>query len=220
MSSALHRLIILVCLDKMELPIILALVSAVSSVFGGGLVAVFLRFKIQSRQADVVDFDKINAVLTKQRDEAYTYIKQQNERIENLEAEINGLRIARDLDPFPNWIVDLEGHYTFVNRPFEECFLEPQKRTYRDLIGKTHKDFWPPAFCETLRTLDASARKRPDGTARANTILSLPGIGEWEVTVHKFPCKIRGVVVAWTGYITVMDPLTERVGWQDRITSK
>lgn len=195
-------------------PFTLAITSLVSSLLGGGFVAALLRFKIQSRNADLTDFDAINKVLVKQRDEAFERVDEQDRRIENLEAEINGLRIARDLDPFPNWIVDLEGHYTFVNRPFEECFLEPQKQTYRDLIGKTHADFWPAEFCETLKTLDTAARKRPDGTARANTTLNLQGIGEWEITVHKFPCKIRGVVVAWAGYITVMDPLTERVGWQ------
>lgn len=197
-------------------PITLAITSLVSSLLGGGLVAALLRFKIQSRTADLTDFEAINKVLVEQRDEAFERIDKLEKRAENQEAEISGLRIARDLDPFPNWIVDLEGHYSFVNRPFEECFLEPQKQTYKDIIGKTHAEFWPTAFCETLRTLDTAAKRRPDGTARANTTLSLQGIGEWEVIVHKFPCRIKGVTVAWAGYITVMDPIEERVGWHDK----
>lgn len=197
-------------------PFTLAIVSTISSILGGGLVAAILRFKVQTRSADLTDFEAINKVLVTQRDEAHNQVAAQNRRMELMEAEINGLRIARDLDPFPNWLVDLEGRYTFVNRPFEEAFLVPKRQTYRDLIGKTHEEFWPQAFCETLRTLDRAARSRPDGTARANTALNLQELGEWEVTVHKFPCKIRGVIVAWAGYITVMDPLEQRIGWQEK----
>ena len=99
------------------------------------------------------------------------------------EAEIQGLRIARDLDPFPNWLTDLGGHYTFVNRPFEERFLEPSRQTHRDIIGKSHADIWPEEFCRTLKTIDAAARKRPDGTARANTTLDIPGLNDELVTI-------------------------------------
>lgn len=200
----------------MEPLVITSVVSLISALFGGGVVAALLRFRIQSRTADLTDFGAINAVLVQQRDEAFERIDKLEQRVESQEAEISGLRIARDLDPFPNWIVDLQGHYNFVNRPFEECFLEPQKKTYRDIIGKTHEDFWPATFVETLRTLDTAARKRPDGAARANTTLSLQGVGEWEITVHKIPCRIKGIIVAYAGYITIMEPVMERVGWSNK----
>ena len=185
-------------------------------VFGGGIVGFWLRYKIQKRGADKIDFDSLLAAMKDQRDEAWAHIERQDARIENLEAEIQGLRIARDLDPFPQWLVDLDGRYTFVNRPFEERFLEPKRQTFRDIIGKTHKDFWPEEFCRTLEALDGAARKRPDGTARANTALDVPCLGRCEVTVHKFPCRIKGVVVAYAGYITSIEPELAPIGLPEK----
>jgi PAS domain-containing protein len=186
---------------------VISLVSLVLNLLlGGGLVAVWLRYRVQVRNEDRVDFSTLLSAVERQRDEAWAHIERQDDRIRHLEDEVQGLRIARDLDPFPNWLTDLDGRYTFVNRPFEELFLEPQRKTRRDVIGKTHEEFWPEPFCRTLASLNAAARKRPDGTARANTTLDIPGLGACQVTVHKFPCRIKGVVVASAGYITVVEP--------------
>jgi PAS domain-containing protein len=181
---------------------------------GGGLLASLLRHRVQMRGEDRSDFEVIVLALKEQREEDHTRILELEKRSENQEAEISGLRIARDLDPFPHWLMDIEGRYSFVNQPFEERFLDPQRKTRRDIIGKKHEDFWPEAFCLTLKALDASARKRPDGTARAHTTLDVPGFGKCEVTVHKFPCRIKGVIVSYAGYITTIDPLEERLGYQ------
>jgi len=192
-----------------------ALSALLGALGGGGVVAAILKYRVQFRAADKVDFEALNAEVRRQRDEALSRIAEYEQRFETMEAEINGLRIARDLDPFPHWIMDVEGRYSFVNRPFEERFLEPANKTYRDVIGKRHADLWPEEFCRTLTALDTAARKRPDGTARATTRLDVPGIGVSEVTVHKFPCRIKGVVVAFAGYFTAIEPVEERVGWQE-----
>lgn len=184
-------------------------------VLGGGLLAALLRHRVQMRSEDRSDFETITEALKAQRAEDHERIILLEQRSENQEAEINGLRIARDLDPFPHWLMDIEGRYSFINPPFEERFLVPNRQTRRDIIGKKHEDFWPEAFCETLKTLDASARRRPDGTARAHTTLDVPGFGKCEVTVHKFPCRIKGVIVSYAGYITTIDPMEERLGWQN-----
>jgi PAS domain-containing protein len=184
-------------------------------VLGGGLLAALLRHRVQMRGEDRTDFEVIVEALRTQRAEDHERIVLLEQRSENQEAEINGLRIARDLDPFPHWLMDIEGRYSFVNQPFEERFLVPDRKTRRDIIGKLHEDFWPEAFCLTLKTLDAAARRRPDGTARAHTTLDVPGFGKCEVTVHKFPCRIKGVIVSYAGYITTIDPLEERLGWQN-----
>lgn len=178
-------------------------------IFGGGIVAVILRHRIQSRGEQRVDFNTVLAEVKGQRDEAWTHIDKQEERIKIMESEIQGLRLARDLDPFPNWIVDLQGKYIFVNREFERIFLEPRGETYRFAIGKTHEELgWPETFCRTLAALDASARSRPDGTARATTALDVPAIGTSRVTVHKFPIRFKpaGVIVAYAGFITDLVP--------------
>jgi len=193
-------------------PVITAIFGSVA---GGGMVATILRYRVQGRAADKVDFEALNAELRRQRDEALARIAEYEQRFDIMEAEIQGLRIAHDLDPFPHWIMDIEGRYSYVNRPFEERFLEPARKTYRDAIGKRHRDLWPEEFCRTLVSLDTAARKRPDGTARANARLDIPGIGSCDVTVHKFPCRIKSVVVAYAGYFTVIEPVEERVGWQE-----
>jgi PAS domain-containing protein len=190
----------------------LGLVSLVLNLLlGTGLIAV-LRYKIQARAADKVDFDAIVAALTEQRDNDRERIKQLERRSGELEAEISGLRIARDLDPFPSWVVDLQGCYRHVNREFERLFLEPRRQTYRDIIGKHHGDMWPPTFCRTLKALDDAAHKRPDGTARATTSVDVPHVGKATVTVHKFPVRFKGTVVAIAGYITAFDLEQELIG--------
>lgn len=189
-----------------------ALSLAANVMLGGGLLAVWLRYKVQSRGEDRTDFNVIIEALKTQREGDREVIAEQTRRIENLEAEINGLRIARDLDPFPNWVVDLQGCYRFVNREFESYFLEPKRQTYRDIIGKCHTDLWPQEFCKTLKALDAASHQRPDGTARATTTLDIPRLGACQVTVHKFPVRFKGAVVAMAGYITVMEPDSQRIG--------
>lgn len=192
---------------------VISLISLVLNLLlGGGLLAVWLKYRVQVRGEDRVDFSTVLAAIEKQRDEAWAHIRRQDERIENLEVEIQGLRIARDLDPFPNWVVDLQGRYTYVNREFESFFLEPKRQTHRDVIGKRHEDIWPEEFCRTLHSLDASARKRPDGTARATTEAVLPGLGKCTMTVHKFPIRFKGAIVAYAGYVTAIDCEDDKLG--------
>lgn len=198
-------------------PEVISLASVLLNLLlGGGLFAVWLRYRVQVRTADRVDFETVLAEVKAQRDEAWAHIERQDQRIENLGAEIQGLRTARDLDPFPHWLTDLEGSYTFVNRPFEERFLNPDRKTYRDIIGKAHGEIWPADFCRTLKAVDAAARKRPDGTARANTTLSVPGLGSCQVTVHRFPVRVSGVIVAWAGYFTVVEAHDELAGLPEK----
>jgi PAS domain-containing protein len=178
---------------------------------------VWLRYRIQSRGEERVDFNTVLAEVKGQRDEAWNHIEKQDSRIATMEAEIQGLRLARDLDPFPNWITDLQGKCIFVNREFERMFLEPQGKTYRHAVGKTYEEFgWPEAFTRVLASLNAAARSRPDGTARATTGLVVPAIGPSRVTVHKFPIRFKpsGVIVAFAGFITdiVPDDETTRGG--------
>lgn len=188
-----------------------------ATLLSGGLLGVWLRFLIQRRKLSAdervalraegrADFEMVLALVTKQRDEAYATIREHESRFELLELEIQGLRLANDFDPFPNWIVDLQGRYIFVNREFEKQFLDQRGMIYRDLIGKRHEDFWPDEFCRKLRFLDGEARRRADGRARATVLLE----GK-QVTVHKFPVRVKGIPVAFAGYITqVEDMLPER----------
>ena len=197
--------------------------AALNLILGGGLLGVWLKYRVQAskiaadsnhlrREEDRVDFQTILAEVKSQRDEAWGHIKIQDGRIDALEAEINGLRLARDLDPFPNWLVDLQGQYVFANREFEKHFLEPDGLTYRDIIGKTHDDVWPAPFCEILRVLDAKARGRPDGTARSVVHLNVPSIGNSRVTVHRFPIRFKGVIVAYAGFVTDIEADAEMIG--------
>ena len=203
----------------MTLEIIVKLLTALNVLLGGGLVVGYLRHKSTmakllmeheraQRGEGRVDFNTILAEVKSQRDEAWSQIEKQDARMVQMEAEIQGLRLARDLDPFPNWVVDKGGEYLYVNREFERYFLEPLGQTYRDVVGKTHEDHWPPDFCKVLKTLDAVARSRPDGTARATASLHVPELGSTKVTVHKFPIRFKpsGIIVAYAGFITDLEP--------------
>lgn len=189
-----------------------SIMPTLTLLLGSGWLGTVLWFRLKSREVDRVDFNTVLAEVKGQRDEAWQRLDERDGRIEKMEVEIHGLRIARDLDPFPNWVVDLQGQYQFVNREFERFFLEPRNETYRDVIGRSHADLWPPEFCKTLQTLDASARQRADGTARAVATIDVPGLGATSVTVHKFPIRFKGAIVAWAGYITSMEPENRLVG--------
>jgi PAS domain-containing protein len=189
--------------------------ALLSTLLSGTLLGVWLRHRATMKQLsleerkegsaqNIINFDTLLAVVTKQRDEAYAKIGALERKIELLEFEIQGLRLQHDADPFPSWIVDLEGRHIFANREFEIQFLEPKGMTYRSIMGEGHSLIWPPAFCKILDTLDVQARQRPDGRARAVTTVE----GR-QITVHKFPLRIKGVVVAYTGYITDIEPLIE-----------
>lgn len=188
--------------------------ALITTLLGGGLIGAWLKYKLdgrrlsleerrEKRETERVDFDHILALVTRQRDEAYRDLGQIRDRFELLELELQGLRLSQDFDPFPGWIVDLEGRYIFVNREFEKQFLEPRGMIYRDLIGKGHEAMWPESFCLKLKQLDAQARRRPDGRARATTVVE----GR-QVTVHKFPMRIKAVPVAYAGYITDIEDIT------------
>jgi PAS domain S-box-containing protein len=182
--------------------------ALVSMLLSGGLIGVLANYLInrrkltneersKKREDDREDFQLVLALVTRQRDEAYKEVRELRDRFELLELELQGMRLAGDIDPFPHWIVDLDGRYIFVNREFEKQFLEPRGMIYRDMIGKHHEDLWPDAFCRKLKQLDAQARSRPDGRARATTVVE-----NRQVTVHKFPVRLKGVPVAFAGYIT------------------
>lgn len=211
----------------MDVSVAIKLLTALNVLLGGGLAVAVLRYKAKVLELNIgretalrddgrVDFDRILTEVKGQRDEAWAHIKQQDVRMEQMEAEIQGLRLARDLDPFPNWVVDRNGEYLFVNREFERYFLEPIGQTYRDIVGKTHEEHWPPDFCKILKSLDGAARTRPDGTARASAALEVPEFGRTKVTVHKFPIRFKpsGIIVAYAGFITDFEPESETVARQ------
>jgi hypothetical protein len=187
----------------------------ISSLLSGTLVGVILKYRLggrrlslderaQIRQTARDDFKLILEVVTGQRDEARAEVREMRGRFENFELEIQGLRLSQDFDPFPNWMVDLEGRYLYVSREFERQFLRNREPplTYRDLIGKTHANHFPTEFCGKLKALSDEARRRPDAKARATTVLE----GS-QVTVHKFPIRVGGIIVAFAGYITEIEPL-------------
>jgi PAS domain-containing protein len=186
--------------------------SLVLSLLSGGLLGVWLKFRIEDRKLSAEEregiavrkqdaMDRALEVVTDQRDDALKLVQTITERLDKMELEVQGLRLARDLDPFPHWIIGLDGKYLYANREFEKLFLEPNGRSYRDIVGETHEEIWPDQFSRILRNLDALARRVPDGRARATTGLII-GENEMQVTVHKFPVRVRETVVAFAGYIT------------------
>lgn len=199
--------------------------NGVTVLLGGTALGVVLRYKAKIRELDVAqhggdraadrqDFELITNALRDQREEDRARIKELERKAELQEVEIQGLRLARDLDPFPSWVVDTQGCYQFVNRAFEEHFLQPRGQTYRDVVGKCHEDLWPEQFCRTLKALDADSRRRPDGTARARTALDVPSLGSCQVTLHKFPIRFKpsNAIVAFAGFITEMEPDSRPIG--------
>lgn len=186
--------------------------TALNVLLAGGLLGVWLKYLIENRKLSLVEnednaerkrdhFDRALDVVTRQRDDALKLVADCYSRIEKLEMEVQGWRFARDLDPFPTWIIGLDDRHLYVNREFEKLFLEPTGRDYRDAIGEVPEGIWPESFCKTLRNLRDIARRVPDGRSRAVTNLFV-GPNERQVTVQKFPIRIQGSIVAFAGYIT------------------
>lgn len=141
-------------------------------------------------------FELAVKVVTDQRNDALGLIKDMRQELGEMQLEMVGLKLANSFDPFPRWMVDLEGRYIFINTCFEECYLVPRNMYRRDIIGKGHEVLWPEEFCQRLHALDAIARARPDGKARA-----VVEIAKQEHTLFKFPVRVQGVIVAYAGYL-------------------
>lgn len=202
------------------IPVYVALISAVATLLSGALIGRYWTYRISLRKLEDdredreagrrrlereearKDFELLLRVVTEQRDDAFAKIDQQNVRFEHVELELQGLRLSRDLDPFPHWIVDLEGRYLYVNAEFESAFLRHRQITPKQMIGEKHEKIFPADFASKLRLLDAQAKVRADHQARA--VLS---INSRKVTVHKFPICVHGLPVAFAGYITEMEEL-------------
>ena len=119
-------------------------------------------------------------------------------QVDNLELEVQGLRLSQGFEPFPRWMVDLAGRYLSVNSCFEEQFLRPKDVHAKDVIGLRHEEVWgDQSFADKLRLLDDEARRRPDGKAKATV-----GVGGKQLTVYKVPVRQSGVIVAYAGFIT------------------
>lgn len=143
-------------------------------------------------------FELAVKVITQQRDDALHINDEMRRRLDNAELEIVGLKLANSFDPFPRWMVDLEGRFIYANACFEERYLvtrsPPMSR--RDIVGHGHEIIWPPDLCRKIRDLDLMARRRPDGRARA--VLTLEDV---EASLYKFPIRVHGVIVAYAGYV-------------------
>lgn len=137
--------------------------------------------------------------VAKQRDDALKEVHALRQRIEHLEFTVQGLRMAQNRDPFPRWIVDLSGRFQFVNDCFVEQFLRPKGLHAQDIIGLSHEDFWSSStICEKIKLLDAEARRRPDGKAKAT--LEYDGC---QLTIYKIPIRhSSGAILAYEGWIT------------------
>ena len=170
-------------------------VGALAQVYIGQLKA---KQEIKRDDQDFIreGFELAVKVVTDQRNDALESLKEVRRELADMQLEIVGLKLANSFDPFPRWMVDLEGRYIYTNACFEEKYLEPRGMLKRDIIGQTHEALWPPEVCSKIRQLDGQARSRPDGRARAVLILQ-----EEEATLYKFPVRVQGVVVAYAGYI-------------------
>lgn len=144
-------------------------------------------------------FELAVKVVTDQRDDALTQLREVRRELADLHLEVMGLKLSNSFDPFPRWMVNLDGKYIYVNSCFVERFLEPLGHRERDIIGQGHDFLWPPELCKKIASLDAAARVRPDGRARAVTLVN--GV-EW--TIYKFPVRVQGVIVAYAGYMMEM----------------
>ena len=191
------------------------IVSLMAAAIGGGgvvkLIEVFFNQKEKNEhekeRKDQEELDSNERIvsmvlrsMTSQRDEALRRVDILQRRIDHMELEISGLRIAQGRDPFPRWLVDTNGIYIFINQMFEEQFLRPKGINAEDLIGKAHEAFWPPEIAPKFRILDEEAKRRLDG--RAKTHFEFEGKS---LTVYKMPVKAAGTIVAFEGWITDID---------------
>lgn len=79
------------------------------------------------------------------------------------------------------FIKDLDGHYLYVNRTFEQLFHRPLEQ----VLGKKDEDLWPPDFTERFRRNDSKVIETRQPIQVAETVPHDDGVHEWLST--KFP---------------------------------
>lgn len=176
----------------------------IAAIGGGGFIKLLEFFTKRKERRVVTEQGIVELVVNKIGEQRDLYKKQVEElerKYDLLELEVQGLRLVNGRDPFPRWLVDMQGRYIFINPCFEERFLKPLNKMARDLIGQTHETggLWPLDFCAKLRTLDEIARQRPDGRAKA--VMRVHG---QMLTVYKLPVRHvpSGAIMAYEGWIT------------------
>lgn len=190
------------------------LVTLFVAVLGGGGIVKLFEFFFQRKDKELEHDERIIRLVvdevTKQRDEAYARLAALERKYDLLELEVQGLRLVNGRDPFPRWLVDMQGKYIYINQCFEERFLKPIGKTAKDMIGETHEsgELWTPEFCSKMKLLDEKAKSRIDGRAKATL-----KVGGKLITVYKLPVRHipSGSIMAYEGWITDIE-VEEQLG--------
>jgi hypothetical protein len=116
----------------------------------------------------------------------------------NLRVRVMHLEGLQDQLPFPQWHLDRNWRYVWVNKATELELLGPLGKTADDVIGKSATEVWPPEIAAKLKEIDSRAMH--SGTRRAFGIgfsfgPDIPG------TFHiaKFPVFSNNKHTGWTG---------------------
>lgn len=116
----------------------------------------------------------------------------------SLRVRVMHLEANQDQLPFPQWQLDRNWRYVWVNKATELELLAPLGKTGEDVIGKQASEVWSADVAARLKEIDARAMH--SGTRRAFGIgfsfgPDIPG------TFHiaKFPVFLNNRHTGWTG---------------------
>jgi hypothetical protein len=173
------------------------------------LVLAFLGTGIFADYFGLVEFREkqefeITQELAKERTYYLELYKQCAEDVNIIKESFNKLKadfyvvnaLTNDL-PLPFWLKGRDGKMIYINKPYEEVFLNPRGLTYYDYINKTDYDVWGKQMADRFKKNDEVAMKSEEPVV-FQEVITVNGVSEtW--TIVKFKRKLGNTVIGIGG---------------------
>lgn len=121
-------------------------------------------------------------------------------RINQLETQVQLLNNVHQGLPVPTWLKDRGGIMLALNDQYEKIFLQPMGKSREDYIGHTDYDIWPEAYANKFYAIDQTVIKTGRVWHGEEWVTVNDTAQQWEII--KYP-RYSGNVLIGVGGIAI-----------------
>ena len=188
------------------------IVTIITVIFAGGL-GVYFTYLLNNRKEDSNQFSVLieeYKILRSEEKLALSKLRIRLDKLETKEREMlleiqslqNKLLIFEGSHtdiPLPTWLKDVSGKMLFINKEYEDLFLNPNGISLEDYIGYTDHDVWPESVADSFTKHDMLVIRTKKPT-RVIEIIDISGVRTW-LEVLKYPRKFKSKVIGIGGIV-------------------
>jgi hypothetical protein len=187
-------------------PYVLLVVFGLFTSFFGAWFKTRVDANMVERNENRKDFVTINTERKSMLDAQSAEIKELKSQILTMQSRISALEGRVAQRPFGEWSLSFNGLYTWANLEMVNRFL--RGRTPDWIIGKTHRDIWPPSVMHIFERLDDEVRASTIHMAVATNVRLLDGDYPYIVIKYGQADPNTGAVINYYGMAIPMLPLS------------